>query len=443
MTDLLITPSEEQVNNLELNDTRLSDSLEVLSKEKAINPASVSMAITITNSLALMDSFVSYLAIMRGSTGVIQGLIVSVKQLGTALLNPVWGYLSDNYGRRKFMTIGLIINAIIAMFLPFAATPELILILVGIQAIFGAMITPSWVSWIGDRSNKSNRASTFGKLSMIGSWSSMIGNLGISFYMDYTDPNLEHVETLRFPLLLSASLAFLSSILVLFLSKERPFKDTKKIHVLSPVERVKEALHSVNLKFRKFILVEGIFYFTWAAAWPLFPYVQFNVANSWLDFAVMQLFFAIPSGLSYFYGGKIADRIGFKKMIRLTRPILVFPPITASLAAFYGNIYFIYLGNMLVGFTLGAAMVSVNSLLIEYAPEDKRATYISMHTMTIGILAFLSSTMMGMLLQIFSGNDIPSDKLLITLLLSVSAARFIASLLYKFIPCPEDVKDLK
>lgn len=427
-------PQGEIDENVDIHSDKLKDSLFRLSNEKTINPASIGMAISIQNMLALIDNFVQYLAIMRGSTGVIQGLIVSVKQLGTAILNPVWGFLSDTYGRRKFMALGLIISSIIAALLPFVPTAELILLLVGINAIFGTMLMPSWISWIGDRSTKANRAQTFGKISMIGSWSAMFGNLAISFYMDFTDPDLLYVKTLRFPLLLSSILGVISSILVLFLSAERPYKKVQRIERKSPLRSLKDLFKGVNDKFKIFISLEGLFYFGWAAAWPLFPYVQFGVASSWLDFAIMQLFFAIPSGISFWYGGKLADRIGYKKMVRLTRPVLVIPPITASLAVIFNSIYFIFLGNLAVGLTLGATTVSINSLIMEYAPEDNRASYVSVHAMTIGVIGFISSTIIGFILELVAGDIRPPDTLLITLLLIVASIRLFGALMYRFIP---------
>ena len=56
--------------------------------------------------LTIYTNLIQYIAILLGSVGIIQGLMTSVQQLGGALLNPVWGRLSDFFGRRRFLFIG-------------------------------------------------------------------------------------------------------------------------------------------------------------------------------------------------------------------------------------------------------------------------------------------------------------------------------------------------
>ncbi len=422
-----------------VEDYELSESMNNLSKEKALNPASTGIAVLQTNALSLLDTFTQYLAIMRGSGGIIQGLIVSVRQLGTALLQPLWGHFSDVYGRRRFMALGLIIMSIIAFLLPFAPTPESILVLIAIQAVFGTMLIPAWTAWIGDRTTRGNRAQTFGKISMIGVWSAMIVNVIISLNMDINDPNLENVESLRTPMHLASILAVSSAILVLFLSGERPRITKTAKQKKSAIERVKDTFEEMDNKFLKFIAIEGIFYFTWAAAWPLFPYVQFDVASNWVDLAYMGLFINVPMGLSYFYGGKLADKIGYKKILLITRPVLVLPPIFFALSLYYNEIALTFLANFSVGVTLGAALVSVNSLIMEYAPETKRASYLSVHAMTIGIVAFVSSTIIGLILQKLAGDTRPPNELIITLLFIVAGMRLFGNIGYYFVPCPDSL----
>jgi MFS family permease len=154
----------------------------------------------------------------------------------------------------------------------------------------------------------------------------------------------------------------------------------------------------------------------------------------------MGLFINIPMGLSYFYGGKLADNIGYKKVLLITRPVLVLPPILFALSLHYNEIQFTYLANFSVGVTLGATLVAVNALIMEYAPETKRASYISVHAMTIGIVAFLSSTIIGLILQKLAGDGRPPNELIVTLLLIVAGMRLFGNIGYYFVPCPDSME---
>ena len=154
----------------------------------------------------------------------------------------------------------------------------------------------------------------------------------------------------------------------------------------------------------------------------------------------MGLFINVPMGLSYFYGGKLADKIGYKRILLITRPVLVLPPALFALSLYYNEILFTFLANFSVGVTLGATLVAVNALILEYAPETKRASYISLHTMTIGIVAFASSTIIGLILQKIAGSERPPNELIITLLLIVAGMRIFGNIGYYFVPCPDSMQ---
>ena len=239
---------------------------------------------------------------------------------------------------------------------------------------------------------------------------------------------------------LASILAVSSAILILFLSGERPKIKRSAIKQKSAVQRVKDTFEEMDNRFLKFVAIEGIFYFTWAAAWPLFPYVQFDVASSWVDLAIMGLFINVPMGISYFYGGKLADKIGYKRILLITRPVLVLPPILFALSLHYNEIALTYLANFSVGVILGAAIVSVSSLILEYAPETKRASYISVHAMTIGVIGFTSSTIIGLILEKIAGNVRPPNELIITLLFIVAGMRIFSNIGYYFVPCPDSLE---
>lgn len=53
--------------------------------------------------------------------------------------------------------------------------------------------------------------------------------------------------------------------------------------------------------------------------------------------------------------------------------------------------------------------------------------------MTIGVIGFISSTIVGMILQLLSGNSRPSDSLLILLFLVIASIRAVAYLGYYFL----------
>ncbi|MFX1534726.1 MAG: MFS transporter [Promethearchaeota archaeon] len=367
----------------------------------------------------LFDNFYQFLAIILGSTGIVQGLLTSVRQLGSALLNPLYGYLSDRFGRKPFLLAGNIILAIIALIIPFSPNAEVVLLLVVVQSLFGVILFfPSWIGYLGDYTESVTRGTRIGQFSSVIGWISNIFFLAIAIIMDFQDPTRNSLETLRIPFLIGAIAFVLSAIVTLFL----PTSQSKQ----------KKTFFSFNIReldlpkaFTKFIIVDAIFTLVWGAAWPLFPYVTFGVSKNWLEIGLLIVTVGIAWSLSQRVGGKICDKVGRRKVIIWSRAVVVIPPILFYLAVVTGQIYWIFISNLLVGLLLGGSMIAVQTLILDIAPEEKKATFLSIQGMISGLSAFIGSTITGVVLQFLTGNTQPSLALVGTLLLIIAVLRFI------------------
>lgn len=327
--------------------------------------------------------------------------------------------------------------AVVGILMPLVPTPEMILALVAVQAIFGTMLIPAWNAWISDRTVKSNRAKTFGKIGMMASWCSVIAMFAAMIAMELFDPDRVDIRSYRIPMFFGSMLAVTAALMVPKLSGTCPSRVKPLVDELEKPglrSQITERIKGFDPKFKRLLLIEGCFYFTWAAAWPLFPYALLGATDSWIELGIMQLAWAIPAGLAQFFGGKLADEWGRRKIILITRITLVVPPTTAALAVLYHNFLLLLIGNVLVGFTLGATTVAVSSFIFDVAPEDQRASYFSTHLLVVGVTGFLASTIMGGILQLLAGDSKPEVGLLATLLIIVSCTRVLSWCGYFFLP---------
>ena len=155
------------------------------------------------------------------------------------------------------------------------------------------------------------------------------------------------------------------------------------------------------------------------------PYVNYSVAQTWFEIGLLAFFSAIFSAIGQNFTGTLIDAFGKRNLIIFGRFFIVLPPLFYILAIIENNIIFIFISNIFVGITLGATSIVITTLILDHAPEENRSTYQALYLMITGLSAFVGSTFMGLLLQIFSGNSIPSNNVLIILFLGASIFRLL------------------
>jgi len=89
-----------------------------------------------------------------GASGLLLGAVVAVYSVSKALTMPFVGRFSDKYGRKKFLTVGLFIFALLSLAYIWAATPWHLILVRLLQGAAGGMIIPIARATAGDVSPK-------------------------------------------------------------------------------------------------------------------------------------------------------------------------------------------------------------------------------------------------------------------------------------------------
>lgn len=369
----------------------------------------------------IFENLFQYLAIFLGSAGIIQGLITSVRQLGNALLNPLWGRLSDRFGRKRFLIVGNFFLAINAILIPNSPNLILLFIFIVFQTILNAMIIPTWSAYLGDITSKTvaKRGAVLGRIGMITTLISNFFLVVILFFVDHFDPHRISMRILFIPFYLGA----LSYLIAFVLCFKLPTLKDRKIP-LKTFPKIQFTKLTFPKPYVRLLVLDSLFTIAWSLAWPLFPYVNFSVANTWFEIGLLAFISAFFSAIGQNFTGSLINKIGQRNLILFGRFFIILPPLFYIVAIKTNQISFIYFSNVIVGLTLGATGIAITTLILDTAPEENRATYQALYLMTTGLSAFFGSTLMGILLQIFSGNNIPSSFELISLFLLASLFRF-------------------
>jgi len=89
-------------------------------------------------------------AVSLGANGFALGMIIAAFSLSRGLLQPIVGSLSDRWGRKGFMVVGLFVYALVGLFLPEAASIENLIMIRAFHGIGSAMIVPVAMAYVSD-----------------------------------------------------------------------------------------------------------------------------------------------------------------------------------------------------------------------------------------------------------------------------------------------------
>lgn len=149
------------------------------------------------------------------------GVLTGTYTLALFLFAPLWGRLSDRYGRRPLIVIGLVgFASTLVMFATAGSLPSLYF---GrfLNGAFASSISPAAYALIGDHApTKEWRAHRFALLNIAGASGFLVGPMlggfvlsGISVVL----PGLDAVAVSRSPFLVTSAFAFIVAVLVLAL----------------------------------------------------------------------------------------------------------------------------------------------------------------------------------------------------------------------------------
>jgi len=190
-----------------------------------------------------------------GASALFVGILVSSNALSAFIFGPIWGKLSDKYGRKPILLISQAGTGV--SFLILALSPNIPVILFAriLDGIFGGQI-PVIRAYISDITTPATRASQMGKL--------MIGHTGGMIFGPIIGGVLGGINW-RFPSLVAILLSIITMILTLrvlieSMPKDRisDIKQRKKIKELSSDEKRRTFTGEISVRFLQVFLLFSI-----------------------------------------------------------------------------------------------------------------------------------------------------------------------------------------
>jgi MFS family permease len=338
---------------------------------------------------SLNNRFNNLLVASAGATINQMGFLQGAKSLGNNLMQLFFGRLVDRYGKKKFISAGLIFNAgAIAVLLTFEA-PEQLIWLVILSSFFNSMSIPGWSSLLGDYTSDETRGQIIGAINSIGQLGSLVAMV-VAFALSVQEQGETTPESFTLVLLVAAIASLVSGVMVLFVDEKPPVGTGFSLE-LGRLLRDRRLIRYLTLNF-----VYGI---GMSFAWPLFPMViTHRLQMKVWQISTFSLTSSLVSALTQRRIGEIMDRIGRRPIITLSRMMMAVAPLAYAVATEWWHIA---VAELFLGVGMAAWMSSESTYIIDLAPGDLRATYLASSTVAFGLASFIGSNVGGYIIDTY------------------------------------------
>ncbi len=317
--------------------------------------------------------FVKSLGANMTALGFIDGLgeaIVSISQ-------AISGYLSDKFKKRKiFVWLGYLFGSISRIGYALSSFWQM-LIPFRILDRFGKIRGAPRDAILADASSDENRGRNFGFLRAMDNLGAVFGILTSIF--------LFKILGYKKLFLLASIPSLISVFLILSFIKDSPPKEKRKFEKLSP--------RAFSKNYKIFLFLSSLFALgSFSYSFLLIFAKESGFKTSFVP--VLYLIFTLSASISAFPFGKLADKIGRKKVIFLS---FFFWLIVCLIFIFQRNFFLLLLAFILYGLHKGALEPSQKTFVSELSPLEFRASGLGFFRMITGLFALPSSFIAGIL----------------------------------------------
>jgi MFS family permease len=353
----------------------------------AVGVTSFFMDVSSEMVLNILPLFLSNVLGVRTS---IIGLIEGVAEAAASILKLFSGWLSDKVGGRKWLAvIGYGMSAVFKPFFYFADTWGLIAVVRWADRLGKGIRTAPRDALVADSVTRETRGLAFGFHRAMDTAGALVGILIAVVVVSRVQQNTLTLSTPTFQLVVLMSLipAFLAVLSLIVVARDVPVKGLRAAPKFS--------LRSLGKPFSIFLVIVSLFTLGNSSDSFLVLRAQ-NLGISVLGILLMLALFNLIYAMISTPAGRLSDRVGRRRLIVagwLAYAAIYFGFALARLGWQVWLLYAVY------GLYYGMAYGSANALVADLVPEHLRGTAYGTYNAAIGLLAFPSSLIAGILWQ--------------------------------------------
>ncbi len=395
--------------------------------------------------------YITPYALLLGANNKIIGFLTSIPQIAAAIIQYVsLKILGGRISRKKLSFLGasfqavtwlLIISLAILYFLlniKSSAIPVALISFYTILVAAGSIFAPAWSSWMKDLVDEKSLGTYFGKRNRIVGFASLSSMLLAGFLLDFFKKiNPYYGFVLIFTV---AMISRFISALLLKKQHEPPFK-SHKAYYFTIWEFIRLMPHS---NFGRFTAYVNLFMFSVAIAGPFFAvYMLKNLKLSYSQFTLVSLASSITSLLSMPLWGRLGDRYGNLKVLKITAFLIPLIPLIWASTTFMEPgfaFYFLFLIEAYSGFLWAGFNIASSNFIYDAVTRQKLAICATYYNILNSLMVFIAASIGGYLASYNILKMIPSGNIIQVFIIS-GILRFLVAIV--ILPHVKEVKQVE
>ncbi len=287
---------------------------------------------------------------------------------------------------------------IVLVYFAIGSRIPLLVLLVALYWIFGLIVNPIFVSWVGDLVPEKTRGRYFSRRRIATSSATFISIMVGGLILKYAKDSLGK-EFLGFAIIFGIALvARLLSVWFYSKVEEVPFKAEKKNEFT-----LKDFLIHFNQRFKKGYFNTLVLYVALMNFGVYFvaPYIVAHILKE-LSFSYLQYVIVIGTYIMFqvlFFPvwGRLCDKYSALSVLKVTGYLVALSPILWLIP---NNIYQAVMVQMYSGFAMSGFLISSFNFILEVTTPKKRPTAITYYNLINGTFIFLGSICGALLISI-------------------------------------------
>ena len=325
--------------------------------------------------------------------------------------------------RKKTITVFVFLQALVLGIIAVLSflkikSPVLLIILVVLFATFGAVSVPAWGSLMSDIVPERRRGNYFGWRNSILGLIIVLTSLSAGIMLYYMKS-----ESLAIGFACLFSAAFIARIASwLFLGRmidpeEQKVYNASRISINDFIKKLK------NSNFTRFVISVSLLNFSVNMAAPFFAVLLLKeLRYNYLVYSIIMMTAPLVMYLMMRRWGKLADKIGNVRIIKITGPFIAIIPVFWIISL---DPVFLIFAQVFSGFVWAGYNLSASNFIFDAVQKEKRVRYISYFNVINGVMLSAGSISGAYLIQYLP--PVQGYKIL-TLFMVSAALRLLASL---------------
>lgn len=179
----------------------------------------------------------------------VNGQVISMTSLATALILVPAGLVSDRFGRKRTMFLGALLTGIVLLFRGLIEAQSLLVTLAFVTGLASAFLQVSGIPWLAENSKPFQRVHLFSIFSAVMTAANVIGNLLGGLLTDFFSLFVSELISIRFTLLIGGVIFLIALIPITRFHEKREIrqKEKEKVPLLQKIKDQRDGFKIIVL----------------------------------------------------------------------------------------------------------------------------------------------------------------------------------------------------